>query len=255
MTSHRYRTLEAISELLCYPTESYVQAAELLYVIFQSELPEVAKCIARFGQAIEPRDLHELEENYARTFDINPACALEVGWHLFGEEYARGSLLVRLRNEMRSRGVEESAELPDHLSHVLALVAVMSHDEAQQFVRACVLPAVDKMHHALEAAENDYRHVVRSLLIFLEHEFGRNPSSDDDHATDADTAPRGDPLRDFPMPIGVPESVELVPLRMNYHDSTPREPLASFKHVARPAECDSHTQVQTERPTEGSRNG
>ena len=81
--------------------------------------------MAAFGAYSEPRDLHELEETYARTFDINPACALEVGWHLFGEEYARGLFLVRLRGEMREHGVEESSELPDHITHVLALIAAM----------------------------------------------------------------------------------------------------------------------------------
>jgi len=34
------------------------------------------------------------------TFDINPACALEVGWHLFGEDYMRGQFLVRMREEL-----------------------------------------------------------------------------------------------------------------------------------------------------------
>ncbi len=39
----------------------------------------------------------EIEEMFTRTFEINPVCALEVGWHVYGEEYARGALMVRLR--------------------------------------------------------------------------------------------------------------------------------------------------------------
>ncbi len=233
--SHRRQTLEAISKLLSYPTETYVEAAEMLYVILQSELPEAAECMAKFGAYAEPLEVHELEENYARTFDINPACALEVGWHLFGEEYTRGLFLVRLRGEMRDRGIEESAELPDHVAHVLAVVAAMPDDEAQRFVRACVLPAVDKMCKALEDADSPYRHVVRCLAGVLEHEFGRaEPAHGDDQPAGAGLTamPQGDPLRDFPMPCTSCEPVELVPLWMNYHDnpetSAPLPPYASL---------------------------
>ncbi len=212
--SHRSQTLEALARLLSYPTETYVEAAELLYVILQSELPEAAKCMAEFGAFVEPRETDELEEIYARTFDINPACALEIGWHLFGEEYTRGLLLVRLRAEMRDRGLEESAELPDHIAHVLALIAVMPHQDAQRFVHACVQAAVDKMHAALDGAESPYRHVLRCLVLVLEHEFGRAESSghDETGAPVSLAPPQGDPLRDFPMPCGGCEPVELVEL-------------------------------------------
>ncbi len=44
----------------------------------------------------------------------------------------------------------ESAELPDHISHVLAIVAAMPDDEATRFVTACVQPAVEKMNAALD---------------------------------------------------------------------------------------------------------
>ena len=42
------------------------------------------------GSFVEQHELWQIEETFTRTFDVNPACALEVGWHLFGEEYARG---------------------------------------------------------------------------------------------------------------------------------------------------------------------
>ena len=37
----------------------------------------------------------QIQELYTRTFDINPVCTLEIGWHIFGEDYARGALLVK----------------------------------------------------------------------------------------------------------------------------------------------------------------
>ena len=73
----------------------------------------------------------ELEELYTRTFDINPVCSLEVGWHLFGEDYNRGAFLVRMRGLLREHGIEEGAELPDHLESVLRVLdAFVKRDRA-----------------------------------------------------------------------------------------------------------------------------
>ena len=124
--SHRRQTLEAISKLLSYPTETYVEAAEMLYVILQSELPEAAEVHGEVWRAMPNRwkFTNWRRTTPARSTSIRPV-RLEVGWHLFGEEYTRGLFLVRLRGEMRDRGIEESSELPDHVAHVLAVVAAM----------------------------------------------------------------------------------------------------------------------------------
>ena len=111
---------------------------ELLYLIVQAELPEAAQGISEFGQFVEQCGEFELEEAYTRTFDVNPACALEIGWHLFGEDYMRGQFLVRMRGELAKYGIPESSELPDHLTHVLAVIAAMPDDEARDSrTRAC----------------------------------------------------------------------------------------------------------------------
>ncbi|MBM4001233.1 MAG: nitrate reductase molybdenum cofactor assembly chaperone [Planctomycetes bacterium] len=205
--------LEALARLLSYPTGTYVEAAELLYIALPPDSREAKEAVAAFGSYIESLSVHELEETFSRTFDINPACALEIGWHLFGEEYARGLLLVRLRSELRRHGIEETAELPDHVVHVLALLAAMNGDEAERFVRACVQPAVVKMQLALEKADSPYRHVIQVLTLLLERAFGRAAPEE----SAGRGAPEGDPLRDFPLTCGPPESVEFVPLRMHYH--------------------------------------
>src|SRR6266568_3182701 len=56
------------------------------------------------------------QELYVQTFEFNPACTLELGWHLFGENYERGEFLVRMREQLRRHGIAESNELPDHLT-------------------------------------------------------------------------------------------------------------------------------------------
>ena len=134
--SHLPKVLNALSRLLSYPDEQTVQTAELLYVLLMDELPEAASEASIFGAFTEQHELHEVEESFTRTFDVNPTCALEVGWHLFGEEYARGMFLVRMREELRKYGLAESAELPDHLCHVLAVVAVDVGGRGNSFCEA-----------------------------------------------------------------------------------------------------------------------
>ena len=136
--SHVATVMNTFSRLLSYPDQQITQAAELLYIVLQGELDEAAREIAQFGKFLEQHETREVEETFTGTFDINPACALEVGWHLFGEEYARGMFLVRMREELRKYNLSESVELPDHLSHVLAVVAAMDESEATRFVpRLC----------------------------------------------------------------------------------------------------------------------
>ena len=236
-------TLGTISRLLSYPDSRYAQMAEMLYVIVQSELPDAARGISEFGQFVEGCDGHALEEVYTRTFDVNPSCALEVGWHLFGEDYIRGQFLVRMRQELVRYEIPETSELPDHLTHVLAVLAAMPQEEAGPFVHSCVFPALAKMQKSLDENKSPYRHLIHALVLVLEHLHGpgqawteeeaRIPRNTDTHpGQNGPRAPgQGDPLRAYPLPgapcggrqdpdgshLGTQNGhVELVPLQMKY---------------------------------------
>ncbi|VAX41218.1 hypothetical protein MNBD_PLANCTO02-425 [hydrothermal vent metagenome] len=221
---HREKTLHAFARLLSYPTEEYIQSAELLYVIFSSEMPEAATKMATFGDAMSPLCLNEQEELFASTFDINPPCALEVGWHLFGEEHLRGQFLVRMREEIRRYNLPESAELPDHMLHVLAVIAAMPNDEAIRLVHSCIFSALKKMEEALKETETSYGLVISALSLFLVHEFGE-PEIDEhpDHLDFVNGQPQfsDDPLHAYPMPNSGCSSnlVEFVPLHIDYHSN------------------------------------
>jgi nitrate reductase delta subunit len=197
------RTLHAFCQLLSYPGEHVLEASELLFIILQSQLPEAAEEVARFGAFVEQHDQRELEEAYTAAFEINPACALEIGWQLFGEDYDRGLLLVRLRQELRAHGLPESTELPDHLTHVLPLIGAMSEDEAQRFVEACVIPAVVKMRDAFAESENPYGAVLRALTLVLQSVWGEGcplPDGSGRYRAEAASHPPGvDLLHAFPV--------------------------------------------------------
>jgi len=227
--SEKERTLGTISRLLSYPDENYVSLVELLYLLVQNELPEAAPGISTFGQFAEQCGEHALEETYTRTFDVNPSCALEIGWHLFGEDYMRGQFLVRMREELAKYEIPESTELPDHMTHVLAVVASMPGDEAFGFTHACVFPALHKMQVSLDKNESPYRHLIRCLLLVLEGLFGESePWSENDGKIPQDrdafpgqNGPRppgmDDPLKSYPMPgQSCGNNVEIVPLQLQY---------------------------------------
>ncbi len=222
--SHVPKLLNALALLLDYPNDSTVQTVELLYVVLHCELDAAAQDAALFGAFLEQHDLSEIEEAFTQTFDINPLSALEVGWHLFGEEYARGMFLVRMREELRKYGLAESAELPDHLSHVLAIVSVMPEAEATRFVRACVQPAVEKMNEALSTRDTPYRHVMSCLANVLKYIWGE-PSSANPGEHLAGVRPRpfeGDLLHAFPVAdvtcgcdTGCDGSAQFVPVQID----------------------------------------
>ena len=114
----------------------------------------------------------ELEELYTRTFDINPVCSLETGWHLFGEDYNRGAFLVRMRGLLRQHGVKEGAELPDHLESALRVLPAMGAEDASDLAREFILPAVMKMRTPFEKNDNPYGAVLAEVERFLRDTYG-----------------------------------------------------------------------------------
>lgn len=159
--------LDALAVLLCYPRAGFDAAVAACRARVPAECAEAAAGVEAFAAAVTGRPVSELEELYTQTFDFDPKCTLEIGWHLFGEEYERGAFLVRLRGMLRERGIAESGELPDHLSHVLPLLARLDAAEAGRLAGSCVLPALEKVLAALAGRDNPYEHLlgaVRSLL-------------------------------------------------------------------------------------------
>jgi nitrate reductase assembly molybdenum cofactor insertion protein NarJ len=113
-----------------------------------------------------------MQELYIQTFEFNPAATLELGWHLFGENYERGEFLVRMREQLRRHGVEETAELPDHLTHLLPLLARMEAQEGAHLAGEFILPALDKIQLP---DENPYRAVIERIRERLRADFPDAP--------------------------------------------------------------------------------
>jgi nitrate reductase molybdenum cofactor assembly chaperone NarJ/NarW len=170
------QALENLGTIIRYPAEDFAARLHECRLKLREADAEAA------GMLMPLLDFHKangeaaLEELFTRTFDLNPDCALEVGWHAYGEQYERGTFLVKMREHMRRLGVAEDHELPDHLSHALTVLSRMEGDEATELARAVVLPAVKKMLAACEE-ENPYASALRAIDRVLEHHYAAPPEA------------------------------------------------------------------------------
>jgi nitrate reductase molybdenum cofactor assembly chaperone NarJ/NarW len=164
---------ELLAGLLRYPTKGHVEGAARSCEALAAESPDIADPLNEFLNQTRCLSLEDLQVLYTSTFDLDPVCSLEVGWHLFGENYERGEFLVRMRGELRRLGVKESTELPDHLSHALEALGRMEPDEAADFAAACLFPALDKMAAGIKSKSNPFENVLAAAVRLLEIRFPR----------------------------------------------------------------------------------
>jgi nitrate reductase assembly molybdenum cofactor insertion protein NarJ len=124
-----------------------------------STLLRRARFVPEFYDEIAHVSVEGLQELYTTTFDLNPVASLEVGWHLWGEQYERGRFLAELRGKQAAMGIDADAELPDHLTVLLQMFERESNEELAVKVGA----AIDKMLKPLEEQGNPYRHVLHAV--------------------------------------------------------------------------------------------
>jgi nitrate reductase delta subunit len=173
------RATECLSRLVVYPGTNLQRLIDECVVAMSAFDPALGARIRDFRDRTAGLSLAELEEIYIQTFDMNPTCTLDLGWQLFGEDYNRGLFLVKVRQEMRRLGIEESHELPDHLTNVLHVLSRMGRDKAEDFARSCVLPALEKTCSAVN--ENcPYRLLMDAVIQLLSVHFAefRKEASD-----------------------------------------------------------------------------
>ncbi len=159
----------SLAALLSYPEQPprvcHSEAASA------AEESAVASELAQFFERVRALSLHDLQELFIQTFDLSPLCSLEMGWHLFGENYDRGLLLVKIRQQLRAHEIAEGTELPDHLTYALRLLTCMEREEASYFAEAVVLPALERMLAAIREKNNPYEHVLKAVRAAIRADF------------------------------------------------------------------------------------
>lgn len=164
---HTYTSLlDAYAAMLMYPEQDHDILVQLCLDGCGAEHANVAQRLVDYQSQIQPLSLSAREELYIQTFDLNKSGTLDLGWHLFGEDYNRGLFLVKVRQYLQLLKIPETHELPDHVSQVLRVLGRMSPEEANQFAYACVIPAIEIIGEGIQA-ENAHSHTVKGLVELL----------------------------------------------------------------------------------------
>ena len=172
---------DGLAALLRYPGPEHRAVGESYLALARQLAPEVADAVAKYLEETAGLAIEGLEELYTVTFDLSPVVTLEIGWHLFGEQYERGAFLARLREELATAGVAEQGELPDHLTLVLPLLGRLPAGARRESLAAPLRQALVKMHAAVDETPNPFRH----LLTAADRLVGPTPTAEADSAPPA----------------------------------------------------------------------
>jgi nitrate reductase delta subunit len=158
----------ALADLLEYPDRQWQANLAGHLRAVEACGPGPAAEAARFARGLAGCSTADLQEEYTRTFDLNPVCTLEIGYHLFGENYKRGAFLARLRETEAPFALGQEKQLPDHLPVLLRLLDRLEDSDLRaSLIADCLIPALDKMLKALSQTGNIYGpllSVTRSTL-------------------------------------------------------------------------------------------
>ncbi len=171
MDATRIELFETLARLLEYPGGTANPGGDVIdmrSLLAATGDAAAATGFEAFATAFGALSADRREELFTRTFDINPVCSLEVGWHIFGETYDRGGMLVKLRGLMRERGVAESVELPDHLTQTLRLFVHLDDKRARDLAVGFIEPAVRKMRDAFDDDGNPYLALLTTVATLVE---------------------------------------------------------------------------------------
>ena len=148
-----------LADLLEYPAESWRARVDS-----PSAFSEENGALAEFLAAVDLLSLTQLQELYTRTFDLNPVCALEIGYHLFGENYKRGEFLANLRETEAPFDLGQKDQLPDYLPVLLRLLTKSTDEELKtSLIAECMLPAIAKMLKSFNDNDNPYQYLLKAL--------------------------------------------------------------------------------------------
>lgn len=104
---------------------------------------------------------------YVATFDLRRRASLELTYYRHGDTRERGPALLRLKKLYRAAGLPlDSAQLPDHLTVMLAFAALAPPGYGEALL-AEHLPALELLRGSLHDLDSPYAYVLDAVLAGL----------------------------------------------------------------------------------------
>ena len=156
-----------LSYLLRYPDADVADARDELAAEVAA-LPDgpVRAALERF-LAGWTGDQTTLAARYVETFDLRRRASLHLTYYAHGDTRERGMALLRLKKLYRAAGLPmQSAELPDHLTVMLAFAALAPTGRGETLL-AEHRPAIELLRLSLHDLSSAYAHVLDAIAAVL----------------------------------------------------------------------------------------
>jgi nitrate reductase delta subunit len=176
MTTTEVSAFDALAALSAYPRADLNQRVRECASALHATSPGAAEEIERFAYATAETPLDVLQDVYVAAFDFDPDCALELGWHLFGDSFERGEFMATIRERLDRVGIPETEGLPDHLANVLPLLAREEPSKAGALA-AKIAPAIVHVRTALKDRRNFYVHLLAAIDMAVASLGASNPEA------------------------------------------------------------------------------
>lgn len=143
--THRIQ-YQILAPLFEYPNAEYPGIVRDIKEFLSGRYSDAAADLDRFLELLPVDDLQAMQELFIRSFDVQAATTLDVGYVLFGDDYKRGILLANLNQEHRAAGIDTGTELGDYVPNLLRLMAVIEDEEVLHDLAYAILgPALLEM--------------------------------------------------------------------------------------------------------------
>jgi nitrate reductase assembly molybdenum cofactor insertion protein NarJ len=143
--AHRIQ-YELLAPLFEYPQADFSEQVANIKNHLVGRYADAATELGRFADLLPVDDLELMQELYTRSFDVQAATTLDIGYVLFGDDYKRGILLANLNREHRTANIDTGTELADYIPNLLRLMAVIEEEEVLHDLAYAILgPALLEM--------------------------------------------------------------------------------------------------------------
>jgi nitrate reductase delta subunit len=137
ITDRQRKLLKLVAISLQYPSEDIKLGLESLDQVVAELDHQAGKQRCRdFFTYYRRTPLLRLQEEYCRTFDLNPNTALNLSYHKWGDGRERGQALAKLQKRYLESGYEPfGGELPDYLPLILEFLSVCTEAASWEIVQ------------------------------------------------------------------------------------------------------------------------